>query len=413
MRRILIVGAGQAGLQLALGLLASGYDVTVMSARTPEEIRHGRILSTQAMFDPTLQFERDLGINFWESKAPQMVGLRVTLSAPPGEIAFGFMGRWDAYGQSVDQRVKMAGWLEHFEAQGGEVVYHGVMTSDLEKLTTLYDLTIIAAGRGDLVELFDRDDERSVHDRPQRMLSSIYLHGMEPRPDYPEPHVRLNAFPGIGELLYMKGYTNTGPTDILLWEGVPGGPFDCWSDRPNPQDHLERTRELTRRYVPWEHELLADAEPTDARCTLYGGFPPVVRKPVGTVSATSHVLGMADVVVAVDPVSGQGANNAARCADMYLRAIIERGSRPFDPEWMEQTFEAYWAAHARHVTAYANTLLDPPEHVQQALGAAAQYPDVAYRFGMLSPDPTDYPNWLADPELTQAYLAEVAAKAEA
>ena len=35
MRKILIVGAGQAGLQLALSLQAEGYDVTVMSARTP------------------------------------------------------------------------------------------------------------------------------------------------------------------------------------------------------------------------------------------------------------------------------------------------------------------------------------------------------------------------------------------
>lgn len=37
--KILIVGAGQSGLQLALGLQQHGYDITVMSARTPEEIR--------------------------------------------------------------------------------------------------------------------------------------------------------------------------------------------------------------------------------------------------------------------------------------------------------------------------------------------------------------------------------------
>ena len=35
MRKVLIVGAGQSGLQLALGLRAKDYDVTVMSARTP------------------------------------------------------------------------------------------------------------------------------------------------------------------------------------------------------------------------------------------------------------------------------------------------------------------------------------------------------------------------------------------
>ena len=45
-RKILIVGAGQSGLQLALGLQQYDYDVTVMSARTAEEIRAGRVMST-------------------------------------------------------------------------------------------------------------------------------------------------------------------------------------------------------------------------------------------------------------------------------------------------------------------------------------------------------------------------------
>jgi hypothetical protein len=50
MRRILIVGAGQSGLQLGLSLLAEGYEVTIMSARTPDEIRTGWPTSTRSMF---------------------------------------------------------------------------------------------------------------------------------------------------------------------------------------------------------------------------------------------------------------------------------------------------------------------------------------------------------------------------
>jgi hypothetical protein len=41
LRHITTVGAGQAGLQLGLGLLRYGYHVTVVSERTPEQIRHG------------------------------------------------------------------------------------------------------------------------------------------------------------------------------------------------------------------------------------------------------------------------------------------------------------------------------------------------------------------------------------
>ena len=55
MRKIAIVGGGQSGLQLALGLLQGGYQVTVISNRTPEQIRKGRVTSSQFMFHDSLQ----------------------------------------------------------------------------------------------------------------------------------------------------------------------------------------------------------------------------------------------------------------------------------------------------------------------------------------------------------------------
>ena len=41
-QRIAIVGAGQSGLQMALGLQARGYHVTLMTNRTPEQVRPAR-----------------------------------------------------------------------------------------------------------------------------------------------------------------------------------------------------------------------------------------------------------------------------------------------------------------------------------------------------------------------------------
>lgn len=58
MRKIVIVGGGQAGLQLGFGLVQGGYDVTVVSNRAPDEIREGRVMSSQCMFDAALQHER-------------------------------------------------------------------------------------------------------------------------------------------------------------------------------------------------------------------------------------------------------------------------------------------------------------------------------------------------------------------
>ncbi|NDU72974.1 hypothetical protein GWI34_10060 [Actinomadura sp. DSM 109109] len=39
---------------------------------------------------------------------------------------------------------------------------------------------------------------------------------------------------------------------------------------------------------------------------------------------------MGDVLVANDPVTGQGSSNAARCAAIYCYQIIRHGDRPFD-----------------------------------------------------------------------------------
>ena len=54
MRLIAIIGAGQAGLQLVLGLQSHGYGVTLVSDRTPDEIWHGAVMSTQCMFHDAL-----------------------------------------------------------------------------------------------------------------------------------------------------------------------------------------------------------------------------------------------------------------------------------------------------------------------------------------------------------------------
>ncbi|MFD0383896.1 hypothetical protein ACFQ2B_21020 [Streptomyces stramineus] len=140
MRRIAIVGAGQAGLQLALGLLegkggerAVDYEVTVYGA-PPEEIRAGRIGSTQVMFEPALALERAAGLHLWEEETPWMSGLRLVVSDPPGVPAAALDAVMEQPAQSVDQRVKTARWLELLEERGGRAVYGSVAPADLERI---------------------------------------------------------------------------------------------------------------------------------------------------------------------------------------------------------------------------------------------------------------------------------------
>jgi hypothetical protein len=411
MRRILIVGAGQSGLQLGLSLLAEGYEVTIMSARTPDEIRRGWVMSTQAMFNDALQTERAYGLNLWEDETPRIEGLHVSLSAPPGERALSILGPIDAYAQSTDQRVKMAAWLELFEERGGTIHYQGVTTSDLDGLTTLgrYDLTVVAAGKGDLVSAFDRDPSRSVYTAPQRGLAVAYVHGLELDPMWPVPNVGFNAVPGLGELFVIPSYTLSGPCDILFWETIPDGPMDLFKDRLDPAEHLKITLDLARQYTPWVYERAANVELTDGRATLSGRYTPTVRRPVAELPSGGLALGMADVVVANDPITGQGSNTAAKCADSYLRSILAHGNQPFDRAWMEQTFELFWEGAGRAVTDWTNAMLQPlPEHVQQILGAASANPTIARRFGNGFSDPNDFQHWFMAPDKAASYLASVA-----
>ncbi|WP_381794156.1 styrene monooxygenase/indole monooxygenase family protein [Streptomyces niveus] len=408
MRKILVVGAGQSGLQLALGLQSHGYEITLMSNRTADEIRCGRVMSTQCMFHTALQHERDLHLGFWESQAPRVEGLGVSVAAPDSSRPVDWVGMLDGMAQSVDQRVKMAGWMETFAQRGGQLVIHGAAVSDLDYFSRAYDLVLVSAGKGELVAMFARDASRSPYAVPQRALSVAYVHGLGPRPEHPEfDAVRCNLVPGVGELFVMPTLTFTGRADILFWEGVPGGPLDVFQGIKDPADHLSLTLELMERYTPWEYARATKVELTDANATLAGRYTPTVRHPIGRLPGGGLVLGVADVVVANDPVTGQGSNSASKCAASYLDSIVSHGDREFDEAWMQATFDRHWES-ARHATKWTNAMLaPPPEHVLDMFGAACRLQPVADRFANGFDDPSDFENFFYDAAKTEAYLAAV------
>ncbi|MFJ2439046.1 MULTISPECIES: styrene monooxygenase/indole monooxygenase family protein [unclassified Streptomyces] len=410
MRKILIVGAGQSGLQLALGLQSRGYEITLMSNRTADEIRTGRVMSTQLMFHTALQHERDLRLDFWETQATRVTGIGVSVAAPDASRAVNWLGTLDSYAQSVDQRVKMAGWMETFAQRGGQLVIHGAAVSDLDYFSRTYDLVLIAAGKGELVSMFGRDAARSAFDAPQRALSVSYVHGLDPRPEHPDTEaLRCNLVPGVGELFLMPTLTTSGRADIIFWEGIPGGPLDAFQGIKDPAEHLAVALDLMKRFVPWEYERATKAELTDANGTLAGRYAPTVRHPVGRLPGGGMVLGVGDVVVTNDPITGQGSNSAAKCAALYLDAIVDHGDGQFDEAWMRATFERFWASTAQHVTKWSSAMLGaPPENVLDLIGAG-ELPRVADRFANSFDDPADLENFFYEAEKTDAFLAEARA----
>ncbi|PJN04919.1 oxygenase [Streptomyces sp. CB01201] len=410
MRRIAIIGAGQAGLQLALGLQGAHYDVTLHAERTAQQVREGRVTSTQLMFGPALALERAAGLNLWDERAPVMGGLEMC-HGDPAEAGrpVRFTATYDAEVRSVDQRLKLSAWLELFASRGGRVEYGSVAAEDAPAVVDRHDLTIVAAGRGALASLFGRDAARSVYDRPQRTLAAFYADGVMARGDEADGYLRVSGATRAGDAIALQALTVQGPCAILLLEAKPGGPYDCWADRPGSREGLRRAVELLREYAPWEYERFARAEPTDGGAALYGAITPVVRHAVGSLGGGRYVLGMADAVAVNDPLTGQGANNAARAADAYLGAILKHGERPFDERWMRATFEDYWE-QARHVHAFTDLMVRQPlpDHVSRVVEAAYRHPEVAHRFANGYADPASCRDWLMDPERADAYVARFA-----
>ena len=394
MRKVAIIGGGQSGLQLALGLLKNSYEVTVVSNRTADQIFNGRVTSSQFMFHDSLQTERDLGINFWEKECPPTEGIAFTIPGPDKTRALFWEAKLEHYGQSVDQRVKFAGWMNEFAKRGGNLVIKDAGPADVDEYSKNNDLVIVAAGKGEINRMFERDAEKSPYDKPMRALALTYVKNLEPRK--PFTAVSFNLVPGVGEYFVFPALTTTGPCEIMVFEGVPGGPMDCWNDIKTPQEHLAKSKWVLENFMPLEADRCHNVKLTDDNGILAGRFAPTVRKPVAKLSGGRLAMGMADVVATNDPVTGQGSNTAAKAATICLNRILERGNKPFDGAWMQETFDIFWD-YAQWVVSWTNSLLIPPApQILQLMGAASQIPPLAKRIANGFNNPPDYAPWWFD-----------------
>ncbi|MCF7550671.1 styrene monooxygenase/indole monooxygenase family protein [Pseudonocardia sp. WMMC193] len=408
MSSIAIIGAGHGGLQLAFGLLRDGHDVTVYSDRTPEQIATSRLPSSNAVFGRALDRERALGICFWDGEDPLIdtTQVRVT-NGPDGDVAIQFDGRFAQHGQSVDQRLKFSTWLAAYADRGGKVVYGAIDLAGLDGIAAANDLTIVAAGKGEIARIFEIDSTRMTYDRPQRSIGMFALVGTEhPSPD----GVAYNIRPGVGEAFGIPMVTAAGPAVTWVMEAIPGGPMDRWSQATNAQEALELATRTFADFFPWESARYANARLSDDNGWLAGAVPPLVRKPVATLPSGRKVIGMADVIVLNDPCTGQGANNASAHAGVVYELIAERADGPFDEAWMQSTFDRFWD-YAQHPTMFTNAMLaPPPEHVVALLATAGSVPEIGNRFSNAFNNPADLQNWFFDPKLAQAYIGEATAR---
>ena len=405
-RRVAVVGAGPAGTALALGLVRQGFDVTLVSDRGPDEIRTGSVMSSQVTFESALEVEKALGIADLLPVAPPIGRMTYATERVDGSSA-AFTTELPAAARSLDQRVRLPLLMEEVERLGGKLVIRVVSVDDLEELARDHDLVVVSTGRAGLGSLFPVDAERTPYTAPQRVAALTYLRGVTPDPV--GPGLRYLSVEGVGECFSCPALTADGPCDIVVVEGVPGGPLDAWDDARTPQAHLDRLRELLAAHFPTEAARIGDAALVDDRAVLQGRITPAVRRPVGVLPSGATVLGMADVVVLNDPLTSQGSNNATKSASFYLEAITaHRGA--FDAAWMQRTFDNFWRGWAQWATEWTNSWLQPAlPHQRAVIDAAATHPAVAERIAAGFDDARLFAPWWLDPQEAKAFLARQAA----
>jgi 2-polyprenyl-6-methoxyphenol hydroxylase-like FAD-dependent oxidoreductase len=406
MRKIAIVGAGQAGMVLAFGLLNEGYEVTVFEGRPADEIEKGPILSTAMVFDRQLDVERRLGLHEWQGKAPVCNGMHATLRLPNGEIVLQIQGGLDETCQGVDARLKTSTWLRRFEARGGRVVHQAVNRSVLEEMAEAFDLVAVSTGKGGLGEVFERDPERSLFDSPPRRLGAVILKNVREWEEIPYTTLKFQYFIQIGEFFAIPFYSHAGPCRAVVFEAPPGSPMDVWGGVESADKALATALRLLREFSPQDWPNYRNAELVDERAWLRGAITPTVRKPVGRLRNGRAVMALGDVAVLNDPISGTGANDAVRQADRMIRAVVERGDRPFDEAWMRETFDAYYHERGRYTMEFTRQMTGPmTEPFWKVLQAAAQSPGVAHTFANMFNDIKQSLGWMTDMGAADAVCA--------
>lgn len=315
MKNIGIVGSGIAGLQLGLFLQQNNVNAVIYSDKSPAQIRAGRIPSFVIRFDHTRERERALGVDFWNAPDSSISGIHMHIGTTPSPIVWKGAQKRPASG--VDMRVYQSVLLEEFAARGGNVVVAALQANDVARLSAQHDLIIVASGRGSLTEMFPRDAERSPYAEPQRLLTGAFFRGL----DFPaQRRVIYTVSPGNGEIFQAPFVTfNEERVCNILFEGIPGGAFDVLTRMRYEDDSkgFEATvLKLLREHAPpiYERVNLKEFGVRSPLDVLQGAITPTARRGYASLGNGKFALALGDVHVVNDPILGQGANAASKCA---------------------------------------------------------------------------------------------------
>ena len=223
MKRIGIVGGGISGLHLGLWLREYGLDATIYSEKTSSQLLDAPLRNIVIRNACTRQRERDLRVNHWDDRAPDLGALAVTVAGTP----IAFAGTLAPPSNVVDMRIYCARLLDDFSTRGGHVVIGTLAASDLDELSSRHDLLVMASGRGSLSNVFERVPEHSPNSEPQRLVVAGFYRGIRPR-DPLGFEVVISR--GHGEILVFPVFSFESGLTGLGIEAIRGGAFSGLSE---------------------------------------------------------------------------------------------------------------------------------------------------------------------------------------
>jgi 2-polyprenyl-6-methoxyphenol hydroxylase-like FAD-dependent oxidoreductase len=404
MTRIGIIGAGIAGLQLGLFLRHAGFEVTIYTEQTADQLLCSRLPNAVIRSAPTRARERQLGVAHWDDEDAEVTHLTLRIR---GERTLSFSGAYDEPCMSVDMRIYCARLLEDFARRGGHVRVGTLQVEDVATLAGEHDLVVVATGRGALGTLFPRIAEHSPFTSPQRLVVGGFFRGVAP--DSPLA-LAVTYVPGQGEILSFPVVSFEPGLTVIAFESVAGGAFETLARMryvDDPRGFEASALDLLRTYAPSIHARIdPDAFALSRHLDLcHAAITPTVRAGYRHLETGQYVVALGDAHVVNDPIIGQGANTASYAAWTLGEAILD--AQRFDEAFCRDVEQRIWA-FTQPVTEGTNGRLRPPQpHMLEVLRAATQHQAVADAYAWGFNHPEHFWAAMSTPEQARIFLADM------
>lgn len=362
-KRICIIGSGEAGLHLAFAL-KDDFDITVMERKSPDQIKNGRIMSTQVHFGPTRMREKRFKMPKWEEQ-PLIETIHITI----GNQKL-FVGKLQEPALSVDQRLYYSHSIRNLIEKGVSFRFEKVDNESLEILLEKFDLVIDCTGKNGPLFPFPVEENLTPFQTPQRKCIVGYFTGIKANNPL---GVSVTVLPELGEMFEIPAITDQGPVTILFIMVIPNSDLDLFKGIKYAEDFSLKMKSTVQQFFPEIHNRI-DKENfalIDENSFLQTAITPVIRKPYYLIK-NKLVVGCGDSVFLNDPITGQGCNLSSYCAEQLYETLMEYK----DSKWDIETGQSYWnrtKQFVKEVTEWTNAMTKPlPTHVVQLLLQGAQ-----------------------------------------